>query len=36
MPIIGFIFVNENNQFIGRIMSIIGPAPYIWGQFTPN
>jgi len=36
MPIIGFIFVNEDNQFIGRIMSIVGPAPNIWGQYTPN
>ena len=36
LPIIGFLFVNKNNKFIGRIMSNIGPASHIWGQYTPN
>lgn len=35
-PIVGFLFTNEENQFIGRIMSLFGPAPHIWGKFTPN
>jgi len=35
-PVIGFLMTNEDNLFIGRLMSIFGPAPHIWGQFTPN
>jgi len=34
-PIIGFLFYNED-YFAGRIMSLFGPAPHIWGQYTPN
>jgi len=34
-PIVGFIFYNEE-YFIGRIMSYVGPAPHIWGAYTPN
>ena len=35
-PVIGFLITNEENLFIGRLMSLFGPAPHIWGQFTPN
>jgi hypothetical protein len=35
LPIVGFIFFNEQ-YFIGRIMSIVGPVPNIWGEYTPN
>ena len=35
-PIVGFLFNNDDNQFFGRIMSLFGPAPHIWGQYTPN
>jgi len=35
-PIIGFIFINEEDLFAGRIMSVVGPAPHIYGKFTPN
>jgi len=35
-PVIGFLITNDENLFIGRLMSIFGPAPHIWGQFTPN
>lgn len=35
-PMIGFLMRNQQNQFVGRIMSIIGPAPHIWGYFVPN
>jgi len=34
-PIIGFLFFNDEN-FAGRIMSLFGPAPHIWGKYTPN
>ncbi len=34
-PIIGFLFVN-NEYFAGRIMSLFGPAPHIYGRYTPN
>lgn len=34
--IVGFLMRNQNNQFVGRIMGITGPAPHIWGQFVPN
>lgn len=35
-PMIGFLIQNQQDQFVGRIMSIIGPAPNIWGYFIPN
>ncbi|KYK26326.1 hypothetical protein AYK20_09105 [Thermoplasmatales archaeon SG8-52-1] len=35
LPIVGFIFFNEQ-YFIGRIMSFVGPVPNIWGEYTPN
>ena len=35
-PIIGFLFQNDQNHFVGRIMSFFGPAPHIWGEYTPN
>jgi len=35
LPIVGFLFFNEQ-YFIGRIMSLFGPAPHIWGEYTPN
>lgn len=34
-PIIGFLFYNEE-YFVGRIMSFFGPAPHLWGEYTPN
>ena len=34
-PIIGFLLYNDVN-FAGRIMSLFGPAPHIWGEYTPN
>jgi hypothetical protein len=34
LPIIGFLFYNEQ-YFIGRIMSLVGPAPHIYGEYTP-
>jgi hypothetical protein len=34
-PIVGFFFYNEQ-YFVGRIMSFFGPAPHIWGEYTPN
>jgi hypothetical protein len=34
-PIIGFLFYNDA-YFAGRIMSLFGPAPHIWGEYTPN
>jgi hypothetical protein len=33
-PIIGFLFYNDE-YFAGRIMSLFGPAPHLWGQYTP-
>lgn len=33
LPIIGFIRI-QNNSFIGRGMSYIGPALYFWGDYT--
>ena len=35
-PVVGFLFINEEGKFAGRLMSIFGPAPHIWGEFTPN
>ena len=34
-PIVGFLFYNEE-YFIGRMMSLFGPAPHFWGEYTPN
>jgi hypothetical protein len=34
-PIVGFLFY-QDNLFIGRIMSFFGPAPHIFGEYTPN
>ena len=34
-PIIAFLLYNDVN-FAGRIMSFFGPAPHIWGEYTPN
>ncbi len=34
-PIIGFLLWNDSN-FAGRIMSVMGPAPHIIGEYTPN
>lgn len=34
-PIIGFLLWNDEN-FAGRIMSTFGPAPHIYGEYTPN
>lgn len=31
-PIVGFLFENEE-KFAGRIMSLFGPAPHIWGKY---
>jgi hypothetical protein len=35
LPMIGFLFWNNEN-FAGRIMSMIGSGPNIIGQYTPN
>jgi len=35
-PIVGFIFDYNENNFIGRLMSLFGPAPHMWGKYTPN
>ncbi len=34
-PIVGFLFFNEE-YFVGRIMSMFGPAPHIFGKYNPN
>ncbi len=34
-PIVGFLLWNDEN-FAGRIMSLFGPAPHIFGKYTPN
>ena len=37
IPIIGFIKFNADNQtFIGRAMSYVGPVLYFWGTYQPN
>jgi len=36
VPVVGFLLTNEDNFFMGRLMSLFGPAPHIWGKFTPN
>jgi hypothetical protein len=33
LPIIGFLKA-QDNEFIGRFMSYIGPALYFWGTYT--
>lgn len=35
LPIVGFL-IHDEQYFIGRIMSFFGPAPHIWGEYTPN
>ena len=35
-PIVGFISDYDEDNFIGRLMSIFGPAPYMWGKYNPN
>jgi hypothetical protein len=35
-PIVGFIIDVDEDNFIGRLMSIFGPAPHMWGQYIPN
>lgn len=35
-PITGLIFDYGEDKFIGRIMSLFGPAPHIFGKYTPN
>jgi len=35
-PIFGFLMRNQNNQFVGRIMSISMPAPHMWCYLIPN
>jgi len=36
VPVVGFLLTKEDSFFIGRLMSLFGPAPHIWGKFTPN
>jgi hypothetical protein len=35
-PIFGFLMRHQNNQFIGRIMSITLPVPHMWCYLIPN
>jgi hypothetical protein len=35
-PIVGFIYDFDEDKFIGRLMSIFGPAPHMWGKYIPN
>jgi hypothetical protein len=35
-PITGFLIIREDLKFAGRIMSVSGPAPNIWGELKPN
>jgi hypothetical protein len=35
-PIVGFIRDYDEDNFIGRLMSIFGPAPYMWGKYIPK
>jgi hypothetical protein len=35
-PIVGFLIDVEEDYFIGRLMSLFGPTPHMWGQYTPN
>ena len=34
-PIIGFLF-ERGEKFAGRIMSLFGPAPHIWGKYSAS
>ncbi len=36
LPVVGFLLTNKDNFFMGRLMSLFGPALHIWGKFTPN
>ena len=36
LPIVGFIIDFDEDNFIGRLMSIFGPAPHMYGQYIPN
>ena len=36
VPVVGFFLTNKDNFFAGRFMSLFGPAPHIWGEFTSN
>ncbi len=36
VSIVGLLIINKDMKFVGRIMSFFGPAPHIWGTFTPN
>lgn len=36
LPVIGFLFWHNTQNFAGRIMSTVGPAPNIIGSYTPN
>jgi hypothetical protein len=35
-PIVGFIIDFDEDNFIGRLMSLFGPAPHMWGRYIPN
>ena len=35
-PIVGFLIDIGEDYFAGRLMSLFGPAPHMWGQYTPN
>jgi rRNA processing protein Gar1 len=35
-PIVGFIINYDEDNFIGRLMSLFGPAPHMWGKYIPN
>lgn len=35
-PIVGFIIDFNEDKFVGRLMSLFGPAPHMWGQYIPN
>ena len=34
--LIGILIRSQNDQFVGRIMGIVGPASHIWWEFIPN
>jgi|PlaIllAssembly_1097288.scaffolds.fasta_scaffold1211327_1 uncharacterized membrane protein len=33
LPIIGFLGSKPNGEFLGRVMSYVGPALYFWGNY---
>jgi hypothetical protein len=35
-PIIGFLGSNNQGKFVGRVMSYVGPALYLWGTYQPD